>query len=203
MRMYAQYSNSTPFRGFLPKVQPMSSRVELLKFAQPVAQTFVGLGALSSDVTTIIANTIESQEGYKPGTIAWEQNNPGNLMFAGQSGAVLGRNGFAKFDSYEAGRAALERQIGLYADRGLTIASMMAVYAPFGHGNNDPVAYANRIAGALGVSPDTPLSSLQASGAFPGSAWASFSLDSLSSLPTGAIVAGVASLVFIVVAFQD
>lgn len=135
---------------------------ELLRSAQTLARFSGGLGAISQSAISMIANTVESQEGYRPGTIAYRNNNPGNLIYVGQPGATPGEGGFAYFQSYQSGRAELERQIGLYADRGLTIQGMAQVYAPWGHGNNNPDVYAGRIASALGVPASTPLSSLDA-----------------------------------------
>jgi hypothetical protein len=102
-----------------------------------------------------IASTIQQVEGYYPGTLAYKNNNPGNLIFVGQAGAVPGAGGFAAFPTYDAGYQALLRQIQLYGNQGLTIDQMMAKYAPAGQGNNNPTAYANTIASALGVSTDT------------------------------------------------
>ncbi len=157
--------NVTPNYGVSSLVRPLG-KAERLKFAQPVARIyrpFYGLGAISPSAISMIANTVESQEGYRPGTIAYRNNNPGNLMYAGQTGATLGEGGFAYFPDYETGRAALEIQIGLYAGRGLTIQGMAEKYAPWGHGANNPDVYASRIASALGVSTGTPLSALDSS----------------------------------------
>jgi hypothetical protein len=114
---------------------------------------------------TQLALAIQQMEGYRPGTVAYRNNNPGNLIYVGQPGAVRGENGFAKFASYEAGLEALKRQLGLYAGRGMTIESMFEAYAPRGHGNNDPTAYANFVSSQLGVPPGTPLTDLAPSGA--------------------------------------
>lgn len=122
-----------------------------------------GLGAISQSAIGTIADTIERIEGYHlPTSLAKRNNNPGNLIYVGQSGAVRGEGGFAAWPSYAEGRAALERQIGLYSDRGLSIASMMEIYAPRGHGSNDPSLYAAEIARSLGVPVSTALSSLTA-----------------------------------------
>lgn len=124
-----------------------------------------GLGAISQSAIGTIADTIERIEGYHlPTSLAKRNNNPGNLIYVGQSGAVRGEGGFAAWPSYAEGRAALERQIGLYSDRGLSIASMMEIYAPRGHGSNDPSLYAAEIARSLGVPVSTALSSLTAAG---------------------------------------
>lgn len=113
---------------------------------------------LDSATVNNIAQTIQSVEGYTPGSIAYRNNNPGNLMYAGQSGATgQDSSGFAIFTSYNAGYQALLNQIQLDASRGMTIQQMMSKYAPAGHGNNDPTAYANIIAANLNVPPDVRL----------------------------------------------
>lgn len=126
-----------------------------------------GLGAvqvLDPSTTATIAAAIQTQEGYYPGTLAYQNNNPGNLIYAGQAGATPGAGGFASFPDYQTGLEALNNQIQLYAGRGLTIQGMMNVYAPAASGNN-PTLYASNVATALGVSPDTLLSSLSPGGA--------------------------------------
>jgi hypothetical protein len=119
----------------------------------------IGMGAISSSpAADTIAQTIQKVEGYYPGTLAYTNNNPGNLIYVGQTGATPGAGGFASFPSYDAGYQALLNQIQNYANRGLTIQQMMNLYAPAGQGTNNPTAYANTIASSLGVSVDTPLS---------------------------------------------
>jgi hypothetical protein len=128
----------------------------------PVISFGLGLGSLGvaqvldPSTTSTIAAKIQQIEGYYPGTVAYANNNPGNLVFAGQSGATLGAGGFARFATYSDGLNALNDQIQLYAGRGMSIQDMMNVYAPASPGNN-PVAYANQVADALGVDPSTQL----------------------------------------------
>ena len=54
-------------------------------------------------------------------TVASQNNNPGNLKFAGQPGAVEGEGGFAVFDKVEQGWTGLEKQIKKDQERGDTI----------------------------------------------------------------------------------
>lgn len=113
-----------------------------------------------------IASAIQTQEGYAPGTLAYTNNNPGNLIYAGQPGATSGAGGFAAFPTYQDGLNALYNQINLYATgacgvcggQPMTIAEMTAAYAPAGQGGNNPGVYATNIANATGAAPDTPLS---------------------------------------------
>jgi hypothetical protein len=134
-----------------------------------------GFGATSTDSgLQTIAATIQQVEGYYPGTLAYTNNNPGNLIYVGQAGASPGAGGFASFPTYDAGYQALLNQIQNYANRGLTIDQMMAIYAPAGQGSNNPSSYANTIANNLGVSTSTPVATAISGAASP-------SVDSLSS----------------------
>ena len=163
-----------------------------------------GLGALGLGVVQVlapsqvstIAGTIQKVEGYYPGSVAYRNNNPGNLVYVGQAGALgADANGFAIFPDYATGLRALNDQIQLYAARGLSIQGMMQIYAPASDGN-DPNSYAAQVAGALGVDPSTSLLSLSlplGAPAFPSLDFSS-SLDSVSV--TALTAAGVLLLGF-------
>ena len=119
-----------------------------------------GLGAISTSSAqfSTVANAMVQQEGYNASLAPL--NNPGNLIYAGQSGATpvtVGGTTWASFPSYDAGYQALLNQISLDASRGETISQFTAKYAPAASGN-DPVTYAANIAAATGLTPDSPLS---------------------------------------------
>lgn len=88
-------------------------------------------------------------------------NNPGNLNYAGQSGATKegGENGrFAVFSSMRDGIAALYKQIQLYFSRGVnTIETVVNKYAPASD-NNNVQAYIKQLVGATGKQADEQLS---------------------------------------------
>jgi hypothetical protein len=147
-----------------------------------------GLGVVNVTPTpamVTMAAAIEQQEGFYPGSVAYTDNNPGNLVYAGQPNATAGPNGFAVFDNVADGTQALYNQLNLYAmgtcgacnGQPLTIAEMTSIYAPAGQAGNNPTAYAINLAAALGVNPDDELSDV-----FGG---ADLSLGSDSSSPTG------------------
>ena len=79
-------------------------------------------------------------------------NNPGNLKFAGQPGAIgKDAQGFAIFRTPADGLAAMRRQLGLYRARGLdTISSIVSAWAPASAGN-DTAAYIAAVSQAMHV----------------------------------------------------
>lgn len=94
----------------------------------------------------------------QPGIVqkASRNNNPGNLEFRNQPGAVMGEDGrFAKFETPQAGFDALVNQVKLDQTRPLTVAGFIQKYAPAGE--NDTAGYTANAATALGVPPTTPL----------------------------------------------
>ena len=113
----------------------------------------LGMGQFTS-----VANEIQQLEGWFTGSVSQTNNNPGNLMYAGQPGAT-GQTaaGFAIFPTYQAGYQALQNQIALDASRGLTISQFANKYAPAA-GGNDPASYAAQLAAATGLSVNDPLS---------------------------------------------
>lgn len=97
----------------------------------------------------------------KTSRLAYVNNNPGNLRFAGQAGATRGEGGFARFSSPQAGYEALERQVALDASRGLTLQQFISKYAP--PSENDTQLYVRQVASSLGASPSSKLSQLDLS----------------------------------------
>lgn len=92
-------------------------------------------------------------------TRAERNNNPGNLNYAGQTGAVLEDGSsarFAKFGSTAEGVSALAKQLQRYGDRGLdTISKIINKYAPSSENNTQ--AYIEALSKRLGVSGDQKL----------------------------------------------
>jgi hypothetical protein len=85
-------------------------------------------------------------------------NNPGNLNFAGQAGAMLEGSGgrFAKFQSAYDGLRAMARQLMLYAKRGInSVEAIISTWAPSSENNTG--AYVNSISSRLGVDPKAAL----------------------------------------------
>jgi hypothetical protein len=145
-----------------------------------------GLGQLST-----LIQAITTQEGTCPSPSSCKNNNPGNLMYAGQPGATSGPGGFAVFDTYQDGYNALVNQLGLYANgtcgacngQPQTLASMFQIYAPAGIPGNNPTIYAQNVANALGVDPNTSVSSVLGSGSTMSTA-PTLSFPTLTTDPT-------------------
>jgi hypothetical protein len=110
-----------------------------------------------SKLATLIKAITHLEGGDRPGTLPARLNNPGDLLFMHQAGAIahpiVGADGktrvFAQFETPDAGRLALARQIGLNASRGDTLAQFIGHYAPASDGNNES-AYLRGVMQALG-----------------------------------------------------
>lgn len=123
-------------------------------------------GSISPTAANSIAQAIQQQEGYYPGSLAYQNNNPGNLVYAGQAGATPGAGGFASFSSYNAGYQAMLNQINLDASRGTdasgnpttTVSQLLTSWAP--PSQNDTASYISNVSASTGFDANAPLSSL-------------------------------------------
>lgn len=86
-------------------------------------------------------------------------NNPGNIEygpFTQKYGATGSDGRFATFNSPEEGIAAMHGLLANYQRQGrTTVRQMISKWAPASD-NNNVSAYANAVAGAMGIDPDTP-----------------------------------------------
>jgi hypothetical protein len=107
-----------------------------------------------------LAQLIAKQEGFGvPGAIPTVRNNPGDLRHSNHSSHEgEGSNDIGIIDTVADGWADLERQLQLYASRGLTLQQMIVDnYAPASENNSQQ--YLDLICAGLGnVSPDMPVS---------------------------------------------
>ena len=125
-----------------------------------------GLGGMAGlgDLTSDIASAIAQMEGFNTaGTLAARNNNPGNLRSGpGQTGTS---GGFAVFPDAQTGWAALDNQVDLNINRGLTLQQFFAGgngypgYAPSSDSNN-PTQYASFVGSQAGIPTNVPLSAL-------------------------------------------
>lgn len=137
-----------------------SNKVEAPTQSSPAGSGWTGVVGAGKGWTTI--TDAQGNEVRLTGARNWRNNNPGNIEygpFARKHGAIGTDGRFAVFPSYEAGRAAKESllfETPSYKNK--TIRAAIARYAPAFE--NNVSAYAGAVANAIGVSPDTPLSSL-------------------------------------------
>ena len=177
----------------------------------------IGLG----DINTLAA-AIQKMEGYYPGSLAYTNNNPGNLVYAGQAGATKScssnRYCYAKFPDYDTGYNALLNQIQGQAASGQNLQAFIWQYAPpcpkagqypdangmcpDGTRGNDTSAYLASLQAATGASADTPLTQI-IGGASPApmdttatapdpAAASTFDLGTFLADPTNAILGALA-----------
>jgi hypothetical protein len=93
----------------------------------------------------------------KKAPLSVRNNNPGNLRYAGQPGAVKDANGYARFETPEAGRAAMRRQLNLDMQRrGMNLTQALNKYAPPSD-NNPTDKYIDFVANRVGIDPTKPI----------------------------------------------
>ena len=133
-----------------------------------------GLGGLGlGDFVSQLASAIQNYEGYYPpgtsaggvsypqGSLAYRNNNPGNLRPGSLAVGATGSNGgYAVFPNYQAGWNALLGLIQSSTYYGDTLSQFFQTYAPAAD-NNNPAAYAAGVAAQLGVDANTPISQLE------------------------------------------
>jgi hypothetical protein len=138
---------------------------------------FLGLGDTSSPPNVqAIANAIATAEGgLTPGTFPYRTNNPCDVFVGGST---------AGYATMQDGWNACYNQINLMLSGNSSvytpdesISDIAASYAPASAGNN-PSAWANNVASALGLSPSDPLTAVS------GGSGAGTSDTGLPGLPT-------------------
>jgi len=116
---------------------------------------------------TRLAQLIATEEGFfRAGTLPARRHNPGDLRHSPHaSHAGIGPDDIGAIDSDADGWADLERQLRLYADRGLTLGEAIAQWAP--PEENDTAGYLRFVLEGFGgqVAADTPLRDVLAIGA--------------------------------------
>lgn len=110
---------------------------------------------------TKLAYLIAQEEGFfKSGSLPQRRHNPGDLRHSNHSShAGIGPNDIGIIDNDEDGWADLERQLRMYADRGMTLGEAIYSWAPPTDGNDTP-AYLQFVLDGFGgaVTVTTPLS---------------------------------------------
>lgn len=110
-----------------------------------------------------IAQAIMDFEGYFQGSISYNNNNPGNLKFAGQAGATgQDRFGHAIFATFQDGYTALINQIRRMLNGSSSIypSSLTLTQAMNKYAEANGTEYAAFIAQRIGVDPNITLAEL-------------------------------------------
>lgn len=140
----------------------------------------VSLGTVNASSPSVlnIANAIYRQEG------AVQNNNPGNLKYAGQTGATgADYRGLAIFSTLDAGQQAAQSQIALDINRGTcasgaalsTLTDLISCWS-----TTDRAAYTANVSTWTGIAPDASLQTLDGGGGGTINGAASPSTDGLS-----------------------
>jgi hypothetical protein len=104
---------------------------------------------------TKLAQLIAQEEGFNvPGSVPQRDNNPGDLRHSPHSAHAPGDpDGIGQIDNVADGWSDLERQLQLYADRGLTLEQAIYEFAP--PNENNSAQYLDFVCNGLGCTPDT------------------------------------------------
>lgn len=113
----------------------------------------------STGLIEAMAGAIQRFEGWYEGSRSYRNNNPGNLKFAGQAGAIgQDEEGHAVFESYAAGWAALLNQIRAAFDGTSHVYTpsdnLYTFFAKYAEANQ--TVYAEFVSGQIGIPPELP-----------------------------------------------
>jgi hypothetical protein len=116
---------------------------------------------------------IQQFEGWAPGSVSYQNNNPGNLQYASWEAAygcsAGGAGGFALCPSYAAGQAIEDHLVSVYVGQGDSLSDLLAAWCPPGaSGGCTQQQYENYVAyvvGETGYDPSLPISGQLADGA--------------------------------------
>ena len=105
-----------------------------------------------------LAELIAQEEGFEmPGSVPNRSANPGDLRHApGEFHPVNAPNSVGSFPDVATGWGALERQLNLYASRGLTLEQAIYEFAP--PSENNSAGYLSFVCNGLGCAADTLVS---------------------------------------------
>lgn len=106
---------------------------------------------------TLLARLIAKKEGFGIiGAVPTRDNNPGDLRHSPHSSHEgEGSNDIGKIDTPEDGWADLERQLQLYAERGMTLREAIYEFAP--PTENTSESYLAFVCNGLRLASDTPV----------------------------------------------
>jgi hypothetical protein len=130
------------------------------------------LTSVASGVIDTMAAAIQNFEGWYPGSRSYRNNNPGNLRWSDPdtipwAGAIgLDDANHVVFESYDSGMAALKRQLSLaFSNQSSVYSTADTLYSFFSkYAEGNQAAYAESVAAALGVDPNSTLANLVGQG---------------------------------------
>lgn len=151
------------------KIEPLKD--EILQFVEDLQKEYKNLETyikeLPQDAATVLKRNEDATKSYEMSNefagsteempdrdqpLSVRNLNPGNLRFVGQTGAVKGEAGFAKFQTKEQGLKALRSQLVLDTQtRKMTLEQTMRKYAP--ENENDTQNYISFLSKVSGVKP--------------------------------------------------
>jgi hypothetical protein len=119
---------------------------------------------------SLLAELIAKEEGYGiPGALPTRNNNPGDLRHSPHSfHSTDAPDGIGQIPNATEGWADLERQLELYAERGMTLAQAIFEFAP--PTENNSAQYLAYVVQGLGVTSDILVSDalkIPGKGAYP------------------------------------
>ncbi len=125
-----------------------------------------------NDLIQAIANAIQSQEGYYPGSRAFRNNNPGNIwdgLSPGKTRRIwpqypIDADGFLVLPDYATGRSLMENQISIKISRGETLTQLINEWDSSDSAGTR-ATYVSNVSMATQLDPNTPLNTL--GGAIP------------------------------------
>lgn len=159
---------AAPAAGQTPAQTPASALNNQVKAADGYAAQRAIVspdgGAKAQPGDVVKGWVVYENEARKGGSLAWRNNNPGNIRagsFADAHGAYAGKasGGFAVFASQQQGFDAIVALLKTATYSNKTIAKAISTYAPSAD-SNDPVAYAANIEKWTGMKADTVMSTL-------------------------------------------
>jgi hypothetical protein len=106
---------------------------------------------------TLLAQLIAKMEGFGlPGALPTRNHNPGDLRHSPHSEHPGDPNAIGVIDNDQDGWADLERQLRIFAMRGLTLGEAIDIFAP--PTENNTTNYLNFICSRLGLPPTATVS---------------------------------------------
>ncbi|MCQ2574646.1 MAG: hypothetical protein MJ156_00895 [Alphaproteobacteria bacterium] len=136
------------------------------RIQQTQNQNYSQNSRINSSKNVIYTNSEGVRIKHTGGSLAWRNNNPGNIImgdFAKQYGAVQSNGRFAVFPDAQAGKRAVKALLNSNSYRNLTISEAIHRWCPWGDGNNNPDSYVKRVRNLTNLNPSQAINTLTTS----------------------------------------